>query len=474
MQGANPFLPSWEYIPDGEPRVFGDRLYLFGSHDRFGGTAYCENDYVCWSAPVNDLTGWTYEGVIYRRAQDPCADKGYLYAPDVIRGADGRYYLYYAMSGDTTISVAVCDAPAGAYAFLGHVRHADGVAFGHKRGDVNNFDPGLLMDDDGRIYLYTGFAPKGPRLREKKEAEGLLCDGGYGVELAEDMLTVISPPVRTIPGLLPAAGTPFDGHAFFEASSPRKINGRYYLLWSSVLSHELCYAVSDAPLGPYAFGGTIISIADLGYRGNQTPQNYTGNTHGGLAEIGGQWYVFYHRHTNGCAFSRQACAEPVTVLPDGSIPQCEATSSGLYGQPLPGAGRYEARIACNLSSAEGTYDCGKPEIPQGHPCFTQSGEDREADGDQYIAGMRCGAWAGFKYFRFEQTRHISVTLRGDGEGRLVVSHARGGDPCAVVPVAPAGQWQSFCAKCRCEAGIHPLYFTYEGTGSIDFLAFEIG
>jgi hypothetical protein len=34
VDAANPFLPAWEYIPDGEPRVFGDRVYLYGSHDR--------------------------------------------------------------------------------------------------------------------------------------------------------------------------------------------------------------------------------------------------------------------------------------------------------------------------------------------------------------------------------------------------------------------------------------------------------
>ena len=34
-QGLDPYLPSWEYIPDGEPNVFGDRVYLYGSHDLF-------------------------------------------------------------------------------------------------------------------------------------------------------------------------------------------------------------------------------------------------------------------------------------------------------------------------------------------------------------------------------------------------------------------------------------------------------
>ena len=54
-QAFNPYLPSWEYIPDGEPYVFGDRVYVYGSHDYFNGYVFCMGDYVCWSAPVDDL-----------------------------------------------------------------------------------------------------------------------------------------------------------------------------------------------------------------------------------------------------------------------------------------------------------------------------------------------------------------------------------------------------------------------------------
>ena len=94
-QAYNPFLPLWEYIPDGEPHVFGDRLYLFGSHDVEGGERYCAaGNYVGWSAPLDDLSDWRYEGVLYTAAQDPRSDGalGDLYAPDVVRGNDGRYY----------------------------------------------------------------------------------------------------------------------------------------------------------------------------------------------------------------------------------------------------------------------------------------------------------------------------------------------------------------------------------------------
>ncbi|WP_275052119.1 hypothetical protein [Collinsella intestinalis] len=43
-------------MPDGEPHVFGGRLYVCGSHDRRDGTSYCQEDYVVWSAPVDDLS----------------------------------------------------------------------------------------------------------------------------------------------------------------------------------------------------------------------------------------------------------------------------------------------------------------------------------------------------------------------------------------------------------------------------------
>src|SRR6516164_8744082 len=109
-RSLNPLLPSNEFIPDGEPRVFGDRVYLYGSHDLAGG-GMCGGDYVTWSAPLADLGAWRYEGVIYRAVQDPFVaarraggkngmlDR--LFAPDVLE-IDGRYYMYYGVGMSAT------------------------------------------------------------------------------------------------------------------------------------------------------------------------------------------------------------------------------------------------------------------------------------------------------------------------------------------------------------------------------------
>ena len=97
QQVYNPYLPLYECIPDGEPHVFGDRVYIYGSHDKEGGETFCMLDYTTYSAPVTDLSDWRCEGTIYRADQDPAypTDRKFMYAPDVVQGNDGRFYLYY-------------------------------------------------------------------------------------------------------------------------------------------------------------------------------------------------------------------------------------------------------------------------------------------------------------------------------------------------------------------------------------------
>lgn len=166
QQVFNPYLPSWEYIPDGEPHIFGERVYVYGSHDHFNAPIFCTGDYVCWSAPIDDLSDWRCEGVIFKKNQDPRNRLGLrlLFAPDVCQGPNGKYYLYYAFDFMGIMGVAVCDTPAGKYEFLGHIHYKDGTVWGRRKGDQFPFDPGVLADDDGRIWLYSGFYTPAPAI----------------------------------------------------------------------------------------------------------------------------------------------------------------------------------------------------------------------------------------------------------------------------------------------------------------------
>lgn len=478
-QVFNPFLPSWEYVPDGEPHVFGDRVYLYGSHDLFNGADFCLGDYVCWSAPVDDLSDWRYEGVIYRKEQDPRNKDGKMHmcAPDCVQGPDGRYYLFYQLHVLTCTCVAVADSPVGPFQYYGCVQHPDGTPWGEKKGDSFAFDPGVLVDDDGKVYLYVGHSPAPGFYKTILKLRGNRLEEAVCLELEPNMITVKGGEHPIVPGPVLAKGTDYEGHGFFEASSIRKIGGRYYYVYSSVLSHELCYAVSDRPTKGFRYGGTLVSIADIGYKGNTKPTNYTGNTHGGMAELNGEWYIFYHRQTNKIKCSRQACAEKLTILPDGSIPQVEVTSCGLNGGPLNGKGRYEARIACNLSGKDGTVksdDARKKDKKNLLPYFTQSGEDREENGDQYIANLRDGAWCGFKYFAFDGSETtLTVTMRGTAAGTLKVYTDRNLAPVASILVKPSEEWTEFSDYFQVKPGTAPLYFVYEGVGSMDFQSLEI-
>ncbi len=474
IQVFNPYLPNYEYVPDGEPYVFDYRLYVYGSHDKFNGQMFCENDYVCWSAPVNDLSDWKYEGVIYQKTQDPMGgnDKK-LFAPDVQKGVDGRYYLYYAFDFLGVIAVAVCDSPAGKYEFYGHVHYQDGTLLGGREGDGFQYDPGVFIDDDGKVYLYSGFCPVNFPWKKFGVKEQTI-KGGMVIELEDDMITVKEDPKYIIPDKLRGAGTSFEGHEFFEAPSMRKYGDTYYFIYSSINKHELCYATSKSPVGDFRYGGTIISNGDINYKDNKEALNYTGTNHGSIVEINEKWYVFYHRQTNKHPFSRQGCAEEIQIESDGSIKQVEMTSCGLNGGPLIGNGVYLTSVACNLMSKFGAvhYEVGG-EIEEFHPYFTQEGEDRESNPNQYIANLTDGSIVGFKYFDFEGVSQISVKVRGTGKGQFYVSTTLGGEKVTSIPISTGEEWCMWTAPITLINGINALYFTYQGDGSIDFYSFTI-
>lgn len=474
MQAFNPYLPSWEYIPDGEPHVFGDRVYVYGSHDHFNAPIFCVGDYVCWSAPVKNLKDWRYEGVIFRKNQDPQNKRGIrlLFAPDVVQGTDGKFYLYYAFDFMGMIGVAVAEKPAGPYRFYGHVHYQDGTVWGRKKGDQFPFDPGVLVDDDGSVYLYSGFYTPTPAIASGFKK--LRNDGGVVVQLESDMVTI-----RENPKLLfPKEGEgSFPDHEFFEASSIRKDGSKYIFTYSSRHNHELCYAVSDYPDRDFTFGGTLVDQGDLFLNGNEEESkalNYLGNTHGGMLNIGEAWYIFYHRQTNQHSYSRQACAERLEHPAPGVFRQAEVTSCGLNGGPLSGTGKYEARIACNLWSENGVARYDKKFDKKAHPYFTQTGKDRMENGDQYIANMRDGAVAGFKYFGFGGEKRISLTVSGVCSGTVEVSHTP--DFKAVIariPVSAKAKQENAEGAFAPQEGTQPLYFRYTGEGAMNFHTFEM-
>ena len=460
----NPYLPLYEYVPDGEPRIFENRLYIYGSHDTSGGNWFCLEDYVVWSAPLNDLSSWHYEGISYRKDQDPHNSDGQLelFAPDVVQGPDRRYYLFYCIRKKREFGVAVSDSPAGPFHFYGHVHYTDGTIFQKHMP----YDPSVLVDDDGRIYLYYGYTCEEIAVK----LGGDVSPGCMVIELDKDMLTVKGEPLVCLPRDTDTKNTGFEGHGYYEAPSMRKINGNYYLVYSSEVCHELCYAISSNPTQGFSYGGVIVSNGDIGLNGRKYPVCLPGNNHGGLVCINGQYYIFYQRHTQCTQFSRQGCAEPVKILPDGAIAQVEITSSGLTGGPLDAKGTWSAAYACHLTHKDSLkmllYRKADPAIL---PCIREDTTiPDESKRVQYIHNITDGTTIGYKYFRADHITGITLSMRGscDGTFELYSDHPESGTHLASLPVSiHTEDWREITAPVSWN-GVHALYIIYRGSGNV--------
>lgn len=489
-QALNPYLPLDTYIPDGEPHVFGDRVYIYGSHDAEGGDYFSLLDYECWSAPVDDLSDWRCEGVIYhaRQCRHYSQERSDLYAPDVVCGKDGRYYLYYDLSGrrgkhgfDGPISVAVCDAPAGKYQYYGDVHYPDGRPLLR----YIPFDPAVL-NDDGHIYLTYGWGlgmdTHAPVMKQvmpfvmstifhksvaeirSEEPESIL--GANIVELCDDMLTVKGEPKRILPAMNNAPkGSELREHSFYEGSSLRKFGDLYYFIYSSHVNHELCYATSRFPDRSYTYRGVIISNGDIGINGRK-PQDRlypTGTNHGSIERINGQYYIFYHRQTHNTPFSRQSCAEPIEIGADGTIHQVEMTSCGLNGGPLKPQGTYSAAICCNLTNGR------MPHLSNAHRNHYAPNVNHEGS-LHFVKDMDDGTMAGFKYFNFQGKTRIRVTYRGASGVLMVMTDAD--HALAQIDIIPSDDWMTSQFVEITAQGLLPLYLKYHGKGRIDLLEFS--
>lgn len=357
---GNPYLPMWEHIPDGEPYVFEDpdkpgeyRVYVYGSHDSMI-TGYCGRELVLWSASVDDLNEWRYEGEILRvernASGEPLSDKGLsdvLYAPDVTEKieADGSK-MYYLFPNDMEYGrrslIARSPRPDGPFEVCNWSEENPSWTYG-----ILEFDPSVFVDDDGRVYGYWGF------------------ECSYAAELDPDTMCTLKEGTEIVTDMISSSKTDEDVFRFFEASSMRKIEDKYVFVYSRVTldgefglpssNYTLAYAYGDTPFGPWTYGGTIIDgrARETDENGNVIASaNVAGNTHGGICRIKDQWYVFYHRQTGTDEYARQAMVAPITVKVEKGkggkveISEGEYNSEGFSLNGLDPLEVHSAGIAC--------------------------------------------------------------------------------------------------------------------------------
>ena len=449
---VNPVLPDWEYIPDPEVHVFGDRVYIYGSHDEFNGKMYCENDYVTWSAPVTDLSDWRYEGVIYRKtdhASPVKKGKTNMYAPDVAKGPDGKFYLYYSIADSSVISVAKSDSPTGPFSYYGDVTAPLGHTYGEDSKDWFEFDPAVLVDGN-RFYLYSGSGQKA------NEKNGHPVVGLFVRELEPDMLTA-----KAEPKLLMPADDDRSEPNFFEGASIRKFDDWYYLLYMASDLTGLHYMMSRYPDRDFEHKGLLYSTSHNGMNDGASVNDahIIENNHGSMEKISGEYYIFNHRHTNQSHFSRQVVGDKLQKNQDGTFNKAEYTSMGLRAEPFGELTTYPASMVCGLDNRK---------IVEDRPYISQEKTGSSEEPQSFVKGITYGSLLSYKSFHLPDATVIELLLRGKAEGTITLALRNKEQKSVDFSLTiESDAWEKKTIKINPPEQPFDLMITYDGNGTMD-------
>lgn len=440
---GNPYLPLWEHLPDGEPRVFEDpdnpgkyRYYIIGSHD-VRVSSYCGPDIRVWSAPVEDLSTWRNEGPVFTY---PISDQwDVMYAPDLVevKRKDGtkEYYLYpHSRGRGREAMVAKGSRPDGPFTPINMTEDGTKTV----PGSIMGFDPAVYIDyitDPNDPDYEIGFRAYGYWGFQRSLAGQLDQNTMYSLRPGTEVIDYFIPASSRYGVIRDPEGTKYP-HVypgqdlgmfnFFEAASIRKIGNKYVWVYSgysgpdyglSSTNSALRYAYGDTPLGPWKSGGVLVDsrAVVLNEDGTALQTVYSGhNTHGSIELINDQWYAFYHRAPRGFGNARQPMVAPITIewnekpVAEGGYVKiraydpysenkiwtakdsqgreytgAEVTSEGFHIYGLDPYQYYSAGYACylsNLNSQQDTWDIWDNNMP--------------------IANVGNGNIIGYKYFGF--------------------------------------------------------------------------
>ena len=335
---GNPIAPQL-FTADPAARVFGDRLYIYTSHDEPDSTYFDMYDWRLYSTA--DLGSWQDHGSIFNLKGLPWAEK-WAWAPDAIQ-ANGKYYLFLPVDR-AKIGVAVGDKPEGP--FHDAIGHALIDKATMPEVGPEPIDPAVLVDDDGQTYLFFG------------------CRQLKVVKLAAS-LTKLAGPVQSVT-ILDPQGNPTAVAApdiqpelpmsFGEAPFLFKREGKYYLVYSNgwAPASTLVYATGNSPTGPFTYEGEVMKHVNCVTH------------HGSVVNFKGKWVVIYHTSdiSHGNTHRRNVCVDELTFGADGKIIPVVATLKGptpvaltpLVPPPLPAPTSASAPIRVLIVDGYSNHD----------------------------------------------------------------------------------------------------------------------
>lgn len=322
---ANPLLPG--YFADPSIVRDGGRWYIFATIDPWG-----DDRLGLWTS--EDGRDWRFSMPNWptkAAATSPSSGDSKVWAPSVVKAANGRWYMYVSVGSEVWVGSAT--SPAGPWADANGGKPLIAKAFAP---DYHMIDAEAFIDDDGQAYLYWG--------------SGWNWTNGhcFVVKLKPDMVTFDGSPRDVTPP------------HYFEAPFMVR-QGRHYLLTYSdgkttTDTYKVRYAIGDTPFGPFREG------PDSPILSTDTARSVISPGHHAVFRSGGQPYILYHRQglpfpPPGDAVLRQVAVDPLTIRPDGSIAKIVPS----HGDAVKGFAAHRAPGLRWRASGEGSDALHGPE-----------------------------------------------------------------------------------------------------------------
>lgn len=447
--------------------VYNDRVYLYMTgdvveYDASGNSknnTYSKVKTICVISSA-DLVNWTDHGTIYAAGYSGAAVWAKnSWAPAVaVKEIDGKpkFFLYFS-NGAGSIGVLSADSPTGPF--------TDPLGRALITSSTENcstvtwiFDPAVLIDDDGKAYLYFGGGvPEGAAAHPNTARV---------VELGEDMISLAGTPVA------------IDAPYLFEDSGINKIGDTYYYSYCTnwnidaeataeygIKNAQIAYMTSDSPMGPFTLQSAIL----------KNPGEFFGcygNNHHSIFQFKDQWYIAYHTQILERALGisggyRCTQLDTVDVLEDGTISSISATRHGVKAVDV--LNPYELTEAETIQQMAGLNT-------------TQYGNESTyyGSGNMVLSEIDTGDWLSVVNVDFGEgasafTASVHAEQDGYGVVKVCIDDAEA-DAVAYLEIQPDGT-----AVCREETaallseltGVHTLYLVFYGSGyTMDYWYFN--
>lgn len=291
---GNPVIPG--YFADPSHVFDGGKHFIYATLDPWGGDTLG-----CWES--TDFGNWTYRTLNWptkKACTSPTSKGSMVWAPSVVRGVDGKFYMYVSVGSEVWAGVA--DAPLGPW------KDANGgkplIEWGFRPG-YHMIDAEAFIDTDGQAYLYWG------------SGHNWVNGKCWVVKLKPDMVTFDGEVKDVTPG------------HYFEGPFMLKHDGRYYLSYSDGKTieenYQVHYAIGETPLGPFKEApNSPILVTDH-------DANISSPGHHAMMEKDGRHFILYHRHSipfDPKFIGRQICVDELEFTPDGLIQKVKPTHKG--------------------------------------------------------------------------------------------------------------------------------------------------